>query len=71
MYNRGMELIMPEKRKTPKRSINLYWTPEDQALLETVAAKLEKQGIRGLTKRDGEYNISAVIHHLLTEAAKS
>lgn len=62
---------MPEektKRTTTKRSINLYWTDEQQKRLETVGEKLTRMGVPGITKRNGEYNISAIVNYLLEQA---
>lgn len=58
-------------RKTPKRSINLYWTARDQLLLEQVGAKLVKEGVPGVTKGDGSYNISVIMRYLLEQAAQN
>lgn len=63
-YTEGAAMT-DEKPMKDRNRIHLYWTEEQRVALVQVGEKLETQGVRGLTKRDGSYNASAIIAELM------
>ncbi len=65
-HNYTWDTDMGDKKLAKDRNrLHLYWTAEDRERLERVGAKLEAGKVKGLRKRDGSFNASAVLAALL------